>query len=321
MRNRRCLVFLLVALAACDGASTLAPEARFSTVIVPMAPESFTAQFTVDHNALTWTHTSGDAARFQVLRRDYDDSGDAWTAWTLVASVTGDVRAYDDASIPLATLHRYRIRACNASGCSAWSWSPVMHSSNDNIPDAPQGFSVQLVDSVFEMTWTANAEARRFELQRRERAGTDVPWPAWTPIDGAPASATSYTDTTFTVGAEQIYRIRACNLAGCSDWARNANVVTSVPDASTHTWTKARAGSWQARRNWDPMYVPAATDSVRIEIAGAAPFLSADATISRVDVAASTRLETNGYNLSVTGAVHVRGGTLLVRGGSITIGE
>jgi probable HAF family extracellular repeat protein len=70
---------------------------------------------------LSWA-ADGGANEFSLQRRVRIDG--EWGSWEPLATAGGGDRAYVDSGVAGDTRYRYRLRACNAGGCSAWSVSP-----------------------------------------------------------------------------------------------------------------------------------------------------------------------------------------------------
>lgn len=90
----------------------------FTTLVAPDAPSGLTASRDLTSRIhLAWDDNSDDETRFEIERQV---DGVA----SVIGSVGPNITAYVDAMPPFGT-QSYRVRACNANGCSAWS-DPVI---------------------------------------------------------------------------------------------------------------------------------------------------------------------------------------------------
>jgi hypothetical protein len=76
-----------------------------------------------DHQvSVAWVDESSNETRFELQRVTYVSG--AWSAWGVtVFNLAADVGQYIDYAVTALTRYRYRVRACNAAGCSAWSYT------------------------------------------------------------------------------------------------------------------------------------------------------------------------------------------------------
>jgi hypothetical protein len=82
----------------------------------PAAPTALAATATSSASILlTWTDNAADEAGFE-LERSLDGA-----AWTPIATPAANAVAHDDGGLSPSTTYRYRLRATNAAGSSAWT--------------------------------------------------------------------------------------------------------------------------------------------------------------------------------------------------------
>ena len=79
--------------------------------------------------------------------------------------------------------------------------------------------TVTNTNGVIELAWAASATATEYTLQEQKNGG------AW---ESGTLAATSYTRADRTNG-NYIYRVRACNTSGCSDWRTSSTVTVLLP--------------------------------------------------------------------------------------------
>lgn len=163
----------------------------------------------IDRVRVTWNAAPG-ATQYEVWR-EVTQGG----PYTLHGTVPGTT--YDDRDAAPGRLYWYRVKACNALGCSAFSPSDSGFTSA-TVPDPATGVSASdgTYDNRVLVTWTAAAGAATYEVHRSTTEGG-----AYTKLGDT--TTTSYSDTTVTVGTTYWYKVTACNAAGCSAF--------SVPDS------------------------------------------------------------------------------------------
>ena len=146
-------------------------------------------------------------------------------AWSTVASPTA---ANYSRTGRANGSYKYQVRACNASGCSAWRASSTITVLMP--PPVPASLSVPTVtntNGVIELSWSASATATEYTLQEQKNGG------AW---ESGTLAATSYTRADRTNG-HYIYRVRACNASGCSDWRTSSTVIVLLPPTTPSSIT------------------------------------------------------------------------------------
>jgi len=116
--------------------------------------------------------------------------------------------------------YSYRVKACNVSGCSGYSNVAVEQVRLPNVlPDRPSISAIApnpSTDGNFTVTWTAMPRATRYFLQERINAAT-TSWNDVTPAGGT--TGTSWSTPTPRANGIYVYRVKACNDYGCSDYS------------------------------------------------------------------------------------------------------
>ena len=172
----------------------------------PVAPTLTAPSSSVGgHFALTWTASI--SADSYVLEQSTNGG-----AWTLLYSGIA-TNAATGAMSP--GTYGYRVKACNSVGCSAYSAvqtveviAPPISAPTLTVPANGYGGS-------YTVSWSTVSGAARYELEENLNAGT------WTNIVNS--SATSVTRNSLPAGTYG-YRVRACNVAGCSNFSSTALV-------------------------------------------------------------------------------------------------
>ncbi|MDO1527979.1 DUF6531 domain-containing protein [Fulvimonas sp. R45] len=118
----------------------------------------------------------------------------------------------------------YRVEACNAAGCGAWS--AVASATVLLPPPEPASLSIPATSSgSVAVSWAGSSTATSYTLQHADQGVT-----GWSTIYSG--SATSYTQHETTTGT-WIYQVEACNSSGCSIYRVSSGGVTvTIPPAS-----------------------------------------------------------------------------------------
>jgi predicted phage tail protein len=169
-----------------------------STVVLPAAP-ALTVPSTSNSGtfSLTWNPVAT-ATSYQV------EQSINYGAWTTIFNSSGtgtNVFGLGNG------FYQYRVRACNANGCSLNS--PIQSTSVLWPPSPPQTLTLPLSSNSggVTATWSSSATATSYQLEQRLNGG------AW----GIAYSGTATTAVlTGLVAGIYDYQVRACNSGGCS---------------------------------------------------------------------------------------------------------
>ncbi len=241
---------------ACNdaGCSALsAADSGYSFATAPEPPTNLSASDGTynDRVRLTWTAALG-AANYEVERATAE--GGPYSRIAIVNATT-----YDDTGVTAGTNYWYRVRACNAAGCSAYSVPDMGFASTGGggggggggtpaLPGQPQ--NVRASDGEFpdkiRITWSSVSGATRYEVWR---ADTDT----GSASQIAETTGTSYDDTAPALCEVKWYEVRACNASGCGpfsvrdDGYRGASLqnVDGSKLKATVVWTSATTAEVQ----------------------------------------------------------------------------
>lgn len=188
--------------------------------VAPAAPVDLvggaTGPFSV---VLTWTDASTNESGFEVQRR-LGSVG----AWATRVTTAPDVTTWTDSELVGGTPYGFRLRACNAVGCSPWT-EPTQVTTVVTPPGAPTDLTATAPshDRV-ELHWTdASAAETEFRVERSALGGP------WSQEAVLAAGSTTFVDAAVTGAATYAYRVSACNSAGCSGSSNVATVTTPDP--------------------------------------------------------------------------------------------
>jgi titin len=167
---------------------------------------------------LSWPAAGSTVSRFEITRRT--QTAGVWSGWSFVAMPASGATTYNDLNAIPNTRHEYQIRACNVAGCSVWTRSLVV--ATETVPAAPSGVTaIPQSASQVDVSWNDVANEDRFEVQRRVYPGGLAG-----PVTRLAANATAYSDLSASTATTYRYRVRACNIAGCSAWKSTLEVTT-----------------------------------------------------------------------------------------------
>lgn len=196
-------------------------EASVTTPEVAPAPPLDPVGAAVGASAvvLDWTDGSDNETRFEIERR----TGTAGN-WGSVGNVGANVTRWHDGAVTGGTEYGYRLRACNAVGCSPWT--DAVQVVTVVVPPAPPTDlrAVAPRHDRVELSWTDRSpDETGFRVRRREGSGS------WTDLNTLGAGTTAMVDAAVTGSSAYDYQVVACNSAGCSDAAETASITTPAP--------------------------------------------------------------------------------------------
>jgi hypothetical protein len=182
---------------------------------VPDPPENLTAELTKpDEARLSWSPRGADATEFRIERRVGDGGFQAR------GTVDGSSTTFVDSGLQADTRYTYRVRACNASGCSDFS----NQATAETAPAAPVDLRVAtLLFNRVRIAWTyEGTTATTFRIERATGSGS------FSELAIVEADARFYDDRNVQRGAIYRYRVSACNSNGCSTTSNTITV--TVPN-------------------------------------------------------------------------------------------
>lgn len=163
--------------------------------------------------AVTWSSVST-ATRYELDRRV--DGG----VWTTVHNASATTWSASNQS---SGNYDYRVRACNASGCGAYSGV------ESTVVLRPPGAAPTVTapgtdpDGAFTVTWSSVSGATEYEVEQRKDGG------AWVQIHAGAGNSKAVSGLT---NGTYDYRARACNLGGCSGYSVADTTVVTIPPGS-----------------------------------------------------------------------------------------
>lgn len=179
----------------------------------PAAPSGLVADaVSVSEVRLEWTDNASNEDEFRVERRL-----SSVAEFALAGTTDADDTTFQDGGLSAGTSYVYRVQACNAVGCSAFTSEASASTPALTVPPPPSGLSAEGISaSEIRLRWTDNSDNEsRFEVQRRSGSGGG----GWDDIADVGANVTEYIDAGLPEDTRYTYRVRACNAAGCSGYS------------------------------------------------------------------------------------------------------
>jgi len=230
---------------ACNdvGCSGFSAGASATTDDVPPSPPTGPAVVVTGATSLrlTWTDASDNEDTFEIERRE--DAGDTWAG---VGTAAADATQWDDSGLLPTTEYRYRVRACNGAGCSAWT-AEETGTTAEVPPLAPTSLAaVADGEDVIDLTWVdASTNENGFDVE----SGPDGA--SWSALASLPAGSETYSHTGLAPGTTRHYRVRACHADSCSAWSDPASATTDVdPPTAPTSLVATPAGETSIDLGW-----------------------------------------------------------------------
>ncbi len=203
----------------CSGWS---PTATVQVIISVPAnpPTTFTVPSTDNDGAfsLSWSTVTG-ATAYELQERI--NGG----LWATIPNTTLTTKVFSDSSSKVSGTYDYQVRACNSSGCSAYS---AVKTTEVVLPPAtPSNFHIAETpgNSIYAVIWDATPWAETYTLQERVNNGT------WTTIQAG--AATSLTISGRAPGNFYSYQVNACHGFSCSPYTSVQTVEVTALDPDT----------------------------------------------------------------------------------------
>ncbi len=168
---------------------------------------------------LFWHDSNPDAIGFYVERQTHNYTP---TQWSLIAVLTGTIRVYTDTNVQNGYIYNYRVRTYNHYGVSDYSNVASATITGTNL-QPPYNLTATVRNShTVNLFWNdSNTNETGFYLERALQISSTLQWNL---VATLPSSRTLYTDTAVQPGATYLYRVRAYNTTGTSNYSNIAGV-------------------------------------------------------------------------------------------------
>jgi large repetitive protein len=169
---------------------------------------------------LTWTDNADNEGNVRVERC----TGASCTDFIEIATLPIDAQAYSDLSVVVNTTYRYRVRATNNAGASAYTPEVVV---DTDVPATPTAFAATTISATrIALAWTDVADN---ETGVRVERCVGLGCADFTELANLPAGAQDYSDEGLTPNESYTYRLFATNPAGASAAAGPVTATTEIP--------------------------------------------------------------------------------------------
>jgi len=205
--------------------NTASATTQAPTVTAPAAPSNLRATAASSSQIdLAWADNSNNETGFQIERCQ----GDKCNSFTPIAQVGVNVTSYSNTGLAASTIYRYRVRATNPGGNSAYS-NKVKATTSATAPTpplAPSNLTTTATSTTqINLAWTDNSTNESgFKIERCQGAGCAN----FAQIAQVGAGITSFANTGLVANTTYTYRVRAYNSGGDSSFS-NAAAATTLP--------------------------------------------------------------------------------------------
>lgn len=187
---------------------------------------------------LYWHDNSDNESGFKIQRKEPGKS------YALIKTVKSNTTSYKDMGLNADTKYYYQVWAYNSVGESVYS--NEVYEMTLSVPDAPSDLeAVYINSSEIRLSWEDNSDDEtEFRIERM------ISGVSWSRIATVGKDVTSYTDKKFAMDTKYVYRVRAHNDYGDSEYSSTASVLTAeAPDAPSELKATAVSPS-QATLSW-----------------------------------------------------------------------
>jgi fibronectin type 3 domain-containing protein len=190
---------------------------------------------------LQWTDAGDAEDGFKIERKKPDGT------FGEIGSVDGDTLTFSNLSLKASTEYTYRVKAFNRGGSSGYT--PERSATTPtNLPAAPTELAAKVVSQTqIDLTWKDNSTIESgFQLQRSKDNGA-----TFTTVVTTAANTTAYSDRALTAATAYLYKVRAVNADGGSDFTATVTATTLPNPPAAPTDLKAAAlSSTQIQLRW-----------------------------------------------------------------------
>ena len=253
------------------GDSSWSSDSSSQTVAAsaPVAPATPTVASSNGVNTITWvapTTTNGSAITGYTVEYDKQASGSFSGTWAQACTGGASDTSCQHTGLNSGDVYKYRVKATNGAGDSAWSSDSSNQTVSSFAPSAPGMSTVASASGVNTINWappsqTNGSAITSYTVQYAKKAGQS--FGSWASACTGGASATSCQHTALTKDDVYKYRVRATNGSGDSAWSSESGETTVVASAPSVP-TNVSASSSTAGESTITWAVPASTNGSAI---------------------------------------------------------
>ena len=182
-----------------------------ASLSAPPAPTLLNAAAAGDLGSINLSWSSSITASSYSLQESYNSG--AWNTYYNGAATSLNAPVSADGS------YLWRVQACSANGCSAYTQSSTIIIAH--IPTVPTAISVPATSNgPISIGWSTSTYQTSYSLEQSFNGG------GFAAIYSGAANSFSYTATST---GNYAYRVRACNVNGCSGYGATGSATITIP--------------------------------------------------------------------------------------------
>jgi titin len=215
---------------------------------VPSVPTAVAGTPGEELVSLSWAAPAASGAA-AVTDYKIEFSSNGGTTWTPFADAVSMATSAVVTGLANGAAYVFRVAAVNSVGQSEWSAASATVTPQALPPSTPTGLAGLLGDGSVSLSWTAPSPGTSpitdYEIQFSSNGGS-----SWTSFSDGTSTATTATVTPLVNGTAYVFRVRAVNKNGPSDWTAASAAVTPLAPASAPLVTSVLAGDSQVTVTW-----------------------------------------------------------------------
>lgn len=206
--------------AALNVSDTVSDTITLQATTVPAAPKTLTAVLGSGNQVnLSWSDQSSNETGFKIERC----TGRTCANFSQIATVSENVTGWTDTTAASGSTYRYRVRAYNTAGNSAYS-NTVSITVTASLPAAPSNLTATAQSTTqIKLAWTDNASNEtQFKIERCQGSTCSN----FVQIKTVSANTTTNTDSNLRSKTTYRYRVRASKSGGNSAYSNTVSATT-----------------------------------------------------------------------------------------------
>ncbi len=198
-------------------------SAKTALANTPNMPSNLRAtSVSIDKIKLTWKDNSTDEKNFKIYRKIDSD------LWTLIATATANSEGYTDAAAgnTNSTTYSYKIKACNASGCSPFTNTAIVPYNPINLN------TINVTLTQIDLIWEDKSHNETgFQIQRKEGNCTSLN--QWSLINTTAENTSAYSSGGLQPNTTYSYRVRSYFRSSSAPYALGYSLWSNCVNATT----------------------------------------------------------------------------------------